>query len=354
MEARMAEAKRRVAVLGATGMVGQRLVRLLEGHPWFELAAVAASEGSRGRSFAESVKWRLPGGMPAAAGRLEVLPPEPGAVGCDLVFSALESRAAEGIEAAFRSAGATVVSNAAAHRMDRDVPLVIPEINAGHLPLVELQRGRHGGAVVANPNCSSIGLCLALEPLRLAFGLLEIQVVTLQALSGAGHPGVASLDALGNVVPFIGGEEEKLETEPAKIFGELAADGIAPASLRLDARCTRVPVRDGHLLCVSVRTERAAGAKEATRAWEEYRSPLEPVGLPSAPARPVLLKGERDRPQPALDRDAGGGMAVTVGGVKERPGGGVSFVALVHNTVRGAAGGTLLIAELLEASGSFR
>lgn len=348
----MAErAKKRVAVLGATGAVGQRFVQLLAVHPWFEISALAASEKSAGRSYGEAVRWLLPGGIPERAACMEVVPPDPEAVRADLVFSALEACAASRVEPAFRDSGAVVVSNASSFRQDPEVPLVIPEVNAGHLEALARQRHRYGGAIVTNPNCSTIGLCLALEPLRRAFGLRSASVTTMQALSGAGHPGVASLDALDNVLPEIPGEEEKVEREPRKIFGSFESGGFRAHDLAVSAQCNRVAVRDGHALSVSVKLGREAGIDEVRRAFFDYRSPLEGLGLPSAPHSPVVLEEAPCRPQPLLDRDASGGMAVTVGRLRECPVLDFRLVALVHNTIRGAAGGTILIAEYLAAKG---
>lgn len=339
-----------VAVLGATGAVGQRLVTMLAGHPRFELVQVAASDRSAGRRYGEAVRWLLPGGPPPAVAGLTLLPCDPGAVGAPLVFSALDAPSAREVEPAFRAAGRTVVTNASALRMAPEVPLVVPEVNGGHLALLKAQRARWGGGVAANPNCSTIGLVLALEPLRRAFGVRRVAVTTLQALSGAGHPGVPSLDALDNVVPEIPGEEEKLETEPQKIFGALGEGGVAPDPVVLSAQCNRVPVRDGHTLSISVELGRPAAPEEAATALAGWRSPLADLGLPSAPEYPVVVAGG-PRPQPLLDREAACGMAVTVGRIRPCPLLGLRMVALVHNTVRGAAGGTLLVAELLEARG---
>ncbi len=347
----MARERRKIAVLGATGAVGQRFVQLLANHPWFELAEVAASDRSAGRPYGEATRWLLPGGAPREmAGRM-VLPADPSAVRSGLVFSALGSDVAGKTEEAFRAAGRTVVSNAANYRMQEDVPLVIPEVNAEHLHLALAQRAKHGGAIVTNPNCSTIGLCLALDPLRRAFGLKRVQVTTLQALSGAGYPGVSSMDILGNVLPEIAGEEEKLGREPAKIFGTLARASVEPADLVVSAQCNRVAVRDGHLLSISVELSRPVGVAEAAEAFLAYRSPLLGLDLPSAPERPLLLNREPARPQPVLDGDAGGGMAVTVGRLAPCPVLGLRFVALVHNTLRGAAGNTILIAELMAERG---
>ena len=347
----MAAEKRRVAVLGATGAVGQRFIQLLVGHPWFELAAVAASDRSAGKSYGEATRWLLAGEMPAGVSGMEVLPANVHAVQADLIFSALDASVAEGVEGEFRSAGATVVSNARNYRMHADVPLVIPEVNGDHLALARAQRARYGGAIVTNPNCSTIGLCLALEPLREAFGLKRVQVTSLQALSGAGYPGVPSGDILDNVLPEIVGEEDKLESEPAKIFGALGDGGVGCHPVIVSAQCNRVAVRDGHLLSISVELDRPVSPEEAGEIFDRYRSPLTELGLPSAPERPVVLQRAAVRPQPLLDRDTAGGMAVTVGRLRACPILGLRFVALVHNTIRGAAGNTILIGEQMVALG---
>jgi aspartate-semialdehyde dehydrogenase len=332
-------------------MVGQRLVAMLAHHPFFDLRWLAASDRSVGRPYREAVHWLLPSELPASASELEVLPADPDTVVAELVFSALDAAVACETEASFRAAGAIVVSNASSFRQDPEVPLVIPEINADHLALVTGQRRRHGGAIATNPNCSTIGLCLSLEPLRRAFGISEVIVTTLQAASGAGYPGVASLDLVDNVLPEIAGEEAKLLCEAPKIFGRLVDDRIEALPLTLSAQCNRVPVRDGHLMSVSVRLRHSASLDTVGEAIAAYTSPLADLGLPSAPPRPVVLERAPVRPQPVLDRDRGFGMTVTVGRVQRCPVLGLRYVALVHNTVRGAAGGTLLIAELLAAEG---
>ncbi len=336
-----------VAVLGATGAVGQRLVSLLENHQWFRLAAVAASERSVGRPYSEAARWLLPTPMPEEAASLTVLPCEPAAVDAPLVFSALDAAVAGEVEPAFEAAGRLVATNARNLRMRADVPLVVPEVNGDHLALGAGRRG----AVVANPNCSTIGLVLALAPLAEAFGLRSVQVTTLQALSGAGYPGVPSFDLVDNAIPFISGEEDKLETEPLKIFGRLRDGLIDAADFRVSAACNRVPVLDGHLLRVSVRLGCPATARDLIAAWEHWRGREVARGLPSSPPRPIVFHREAGRPQPRLDRNAGGGMSVSVGGLAEDALLDFKFAALVHNTIRGAAGGTLLLAELAVSRG---
>lgn len=338
-----------VAVLGATGSVGQRFVRLLADHPWFELAAVTASDRSVGRRYAEAVTWVQEGEIPPAVAELEVLPTEPGS-GWPLVFSALDSAPAGPLETAFAEAGHVVVSNASSHRMDADVPLVVPEVNPDHLEMVRRQRfGR--GAIVTNPNCSTIGLVLVLKPLLDAFGLERVHVATLQALSGAGLPGVPGMQAVDNVIPFIRGEEEKVEAEPRKILGRLAPEGVVPAEVVISAQCTRVPVLDGHTACLSVGLGRRATPAEVGEVLEGFEGEPQRLGLPSAPKPAIVVLGREDGPQPRLHRDAGAGMAVTVGRVRPCPILDLRMVVLSHNTVRGAAGGSVLVGELAVARG---
>lgn len=338
-----------VAVLGATGAVGQTFVRLLDGHPWFELVEVAASERSSGRRYADAVHW-LEGELPRAAAELTVLPCAPDAVSAPIVFSALDSSVAGEIEPAFARAGRTVLTNAKNHRMDGDVPLVIPEVNPEHLALLDTQRARRGwdGAIVANGNCSSIVITVALAPLHRHFGIRKLFVTTLQALSGAGYPGVASLDILGNVIPYIGGaEEEKIETETLKMLGDMAHDAVEPARFPISAQVNRVPVEHGHTACIAVELERSATPEEAAAAMSEWRGVDAARGLPSAPERPLVVTQAIDRPQPRRDAQAGGGMTVTVGRIRRDPILDLRFVASGHNTIRGAAGAALLNAELL-------
>ena len=345
----MTAGKLAVGILGATGAVGQKLVAMLAGHPWFEVTALAASERSAGRRYRDAVHWLEPVALPEGAGDLvvqRVAPP----LSCDLVLSALDAATAREAEPAFAAAGTPVVSNASAFRMHPRVPLVIPEVNPDHLDLVATQE-YGGGFIVTNPNCSTVGLAAALKPLDDAFGVEAAQVTTLQAVSGAGYPGVPALDILGNVIPCIDGEEAKLETEPGKLLGKLAGGSIEPAPVRISAQTTRVPVVDGHLLTVSVRLGTRAGAAEARRALAEYRSPIADLSLPSAPARFLAVLDGDAAPQPRLHAWLGGGMTVAVGRVRPCPVLDVRFVVLVHNTVRGAAGAAILNAELLVARG---
>ena len=345
--------KWRAGVLGATGIVGQRLVKLLGGHPWFELTEVAASERSSGRTYAEAVSWHLETPIPGVARDLVVKGIDP-VLDCDFVFSTLDSSVAGSAEEDFARAGYPVVSNARNHRMDPDVPLLIPEVNAAHLEAIPLQqknRGYDTGFIVTNPNCSTAGLVLVLKPLADAFGLEKIFVVTLQAISGAGYPGVASMDIQGNVVPFISGEEEKMETEPQKLLGTWDGARFVGAGLGISAQCNRVPVLDGHLECVSVGLKKIASLAEVHEALRTFEVDAELATLPSALRHPVMVVDEENRPQPRRDVDAGNGMAAVVGRIRECPLHDVKLTLLSHNLVRGAAGAALLNAELLAARG---
>ena len=345
--------KLRAGILGATGMVGQRLVHLLADHPWFELTEVAASERSSGKTYAEAVRWHLESPVPAAASDLLVKGLDP-SLDCDFVFSALDSSVAGSAEEDFARAGYPVVSNSRNHRMDPDVPLLIPEVNAAHLDAIPLQqknRGYDTGFIVTNPNCSTAGLVLVLKPLADAFGLEKIFVVTLQAISGAGYPGVASMDIQGNVVPFISGEEEKMEAEPQKLLGKWDGSRFVNAGLGLSAHCNRVPVLDGHLECVSIGLKKIASLEEVREALRTFEVDAELASLPTAVQNPVILLDEENRPQPRRDVNAGSGMAAVVGRVRECPLLDVKLTLLSHNLVRGAAGAALLNAELLAARG---
>jgi aspartate-semialdehyde dehydrogenase len=347
--------KVKVGVLGATGAVGQRFIQLLAGHPWFEIGSLTASDRSIGKPYAEAARWLLRGSMPAAVRDLVLVPSEPDAIGrgVRLLFSALPGGSAGQVEETLAQAGYAVCSNASAHRMDTDVPLLIPDVNPEHTALIEHQRRRRGwsGFIVTNPNCSSTHLVCALKPLYDAFGLVSVSVVTMQALSGAGYPGVASLDILDNVVPFIGGEEEKIEAEPPKILGDFAGDRIDEASFVISAQANRVAVRNGHLEAVSVKLRKTAAISEVARALASYEGEPQRLGLPTAPKPPIILHTEPDRPQPRLDRLAGKGMATSVGRLRPDPLFDYKFLVLGHNTIRGAAGGALLNAELLYAQG---
>jgi aspartate-semialdehyde dehydrogenase len=336
-------------VIGATGTVGQRLVRRLHDHPWFELTALAASTRSAGKAYGEAAHWLLPTPMPVGPAGMTVAGLDQ-LGSCDLVFSALGSAAAREVEPRLARRGLTVVSNASALRMAPDVPLLIPEVNPEHLKLLDHQ-GFGPGAVVTNPNCATVGLVLSLKPLSDAFGVKAVQVTTLQAISGAGHPGVSSLDILGNALPLIPGEEDKLESEPQKILGRVSSGSITPSDVVISSQTNRVPVVDGHLLSVSVRLGTPATLDEAAAAIEAFRSPVADLRLPSSPERPVVLATEGDRPQPRIDAGRDHGMTVTVGRLRACPIFDLRYVALVHNTERGAAGAAVLNAELLAAKG---
>ena len=345
--------KLRAGVLGATGLVGQRLVSLLANHPWFELTEVAASERSSGKTYAEAVRWHLDAPIPSVARDLVVRSLTP-TLECDFVFSALDSSVAGGAEEDFARVGYPVVSNSRNHRMDADVPLLIPEVNAAHLDAIPWQqknRGYDTGFIVTNPNCSTAGLVLVLKPLAEAFGLEKIFVVTLQAMSGAGYPGVASLDIQGNVVPFISGEEEKMESEPQKLLGKWNGERFVDAGLGISAHCNRVPVIDGHLECVSLSLKKIASLGEVREALRDFEVGSELASLPSALRNPIIVVDEENRPQPRRDVNAGAGMAAVVGRVRECPLLDVKLTLLSHNLVRGAAGAALLNAELLAARG---
>ncbi len=347
--------KFRAGVLGATGTVGQRLVELLADHPWFELTEVAASERSSGKKYSEAVNWHLNTSIPVAAANLIVKSLEP-ALDCDFVFSALDSSVAGPAEEEFARAGYPVVSNSKNHRMSPDVPLLIPEVNAAHLgaiPVQQKNRGYGSGFIVTNPNCSTAGLVLVLKPLADAFGLEKIFVVTLQAVSGAGYPGVASLDILGNVVPFIAGEEEKMEEEPQKLLGRWDGSRFVEAGVGISAHCNRVPVENGHLECLSLSLKKIATLAEVREALRDFTVSEELAALPTAVKNPVIVLDEENRPQPRRDVDAGNGMAAVVGRVRECPLLDVKLTLLSHNLLRGAAGGALLNAELLASRGFF-
>lgn len=362
--------KIKVGILGATGAVGQRFVQLLAGHPWFEIGCLTASDRSIGKRYSEATKWLIRGGMPAGVQDMVLVPTEPGAIedaggGVRLLFSAIPSSAAGTVESELADAGFGVCSNASAHRMDADVPLLIPDVNPDHTALIHAQKrtrlalGNRPGFIVTNPNCSSTHLVCALKPLHDAFGLAAVNVVTMQALSGAGYPGVASLDILDNVVPYIGGEEEKIEIEPRKLLGRLqggaagsaGAGSVEYADFLVSAQANRVAVRNGHLEAVSVKLKQKAAIEDVAAAFTGYVGEPQRMGLPTAPNPAIILHTEQDRPQPRLDRLAGHGMATSIGRLRPDPLFDYKFLVLGHNTIRGAAGGALLNAELLYAQG---
>jgi aspartate-semialdehyde dehydrogenase len=350
--------RRKVGILGATGMVGQRFIQLLNNHPWFEVAWLAASDRSAGKSYAEACKWKLDTPLPARIAAMTVMPnvPEdtPAADLPKIIFSSVDADIARELEPRFAAAGCAVISNSSAFRMAPDVPLVVPEVNADHLELIERQASRQdsGGYIVTNPNCCAIGLVLALKPLEARFGIEGLFVSTMQAVSGAGYPGVASLDILGNVVPYIKNEEEKLQEEVGKLLGQLNRSGIQMLDARLSAHCNRVAVEDGHMECVSIKLRSKATREQILAAWSEF-APLANQKLPSAPDQPVEFDANPDRPQPRLDRMRGHGMASTVGRLRECNLLDWKFVVLSHNTIRGAAGAAILNAEVLARLGKF-
>jgi len=341
-----------VGILGATGVVGQRFIQMLERHPWFEVAWLAASDRSEGKSYAEAARWRLKTPIPTAVAAMRVSPAIPDGAP-RVIFAALDAGIAAELEPRFADAGCAVVSNSSALRMQQDVPLVIPEVNADHIKLIDGQawRKKSGGYVVTNPNCSAIGLVLALAPLQLRFGLESVMAVTMQAVSGAGYPGVASLDILGNVIPYIAKEEEKMEEETRKLLGQMNGTKVVSATFAMSAQCNRVAVEDGHTESVSIRLKSRAKPEEMISAWNSFRAEPQKLQLPSAPKNPVVYFGAPDRPQPRFDIDLGAGMTTAVG--RLRPCGVLDwkFTVLSHNTIRGAAGAAVLNAELLKAKG---
>ncbi len=344
--------KIKVAILAATGSVGQRFVQLLDNHPWFQVVALTGSDRTVGQTYAEGCRWALPEPMPDYAKDMKIVPTEPG-LDASLCFSALPADAARDVEPAFARAGHGIASNASAHRMWPDVPLLIPEVNPDHTALIKAQQRQRGwsGFITTNPNCTITGVTIALRPLLDAFGLQRLFVVSMQALSGAGYPGVASLDILDNVIPYIGGEEAKVESEPQKMLGKLDGGQVVDASFKASAHTNRVHVSDGHTVCLSVELGRRATPAEVAQAMADFAGPEIVRGLPSAPKTIIDVRPEADRPQPRKDRDTGHGMTTVVGRVREDPLFDVKFVALSHNTIRGAAGGSVLNAELMAAQG---
>jgi aspartate-semialdehyde dehydrogenase len=340
-----------VGILGATGMVGQHFIKFLDGHPLFELAWLGASERSAGKRYAEAAKWHLAGAAPDDTAALTVHEAKPGHAP-KLLFSAMDASIATEIEQEFANAGHVVVSNSRNHRMDRDVPLLVPEINPDHLKLISGQQRLRGwsGQIVTNPNCSTIVLTMALAPLR-QFGITRVIATTLQAVSGAGYPGVASMDILGNVIPFIGSEEEKMQEETQKIMGHFAGDRIEPLAAKVSAHCNRVAVVDGHTVTVSVELSAQPHEADLRNAFETFTGRPQELNLPSAPQRPVQYLREPDRPQPRKDAGRDRGMAAFIGRLRPCPVFDWKFVALGHNTIRGAAGAAVLNAELMHAEG---
>ncbi|MBS0623463.1 MAG: aspartate-semialdehyde dehydrogenase [Verrucomicrobia bacterium] len=337
-----------VGILGATGMVGQKFVELLSQHPWFEIVALAASDRSVGKNYEHAMAWSMPTPLCrkiAAMPLSSCLPQLP----CAVVFSGLDSSVATDIELSFAQAGYTVISNSSAHRMRADVPLLIPEINSEHLQLLENQQ--MPGALVTNPNCSVIGITMALKPILDIWGIEALHAVTLQALSGAGYPGVPSMDILDNVIPYIAGEEAKIESEPLKIFGNSCCERILPHSMRISAQCNRVAVADGHLACISIKLKKQATATEILQAWKEFKAEPQQLKLPTAPLTPLIYLEDNKHPQPKLHRHLGLGMSVSIGRLRTCSLLDWKFVLLSHNTVRGAAGCAVLNAELMAVKG---
>jgi aspartate-semialdehyde dehydrogenase len=343
--------RQQIGILGATGMVGQRFIQLLENHPWFEVAWLAASDRSSGKKYGDAAKWKLDTALPERIANMTVSPAVPDNAP-RVIFAALDADIAREMEPAFAAAGCAVISNSSAFRMQEDVPLVIPEVNADHLPILEEQswRKQSGGYIVTNPNCSAIGLVLVLKPLVERFGVDAIFVSTMQAISGAGYPGVASMDILGNVVPYIKNEEEKMQAETLRLLGSRDGKVVKPLGAKMSAHCNRVSVEDGHTESVSIKLSRKATREEILEAWREF-TPLAGRDLPMAPAQPVEFIGLEDRPQPRLDKMRGKGMASTVGRLRPCTLLDWKFTVLSHNTIRGAAGAALLNAELLVSLG---
>ncbi len=342
-----------VGILGATGMVGQQFISFLRGHPWFEVTWLGASERSAGKTYRDAANWTLDGAVPESIAKQTVHQAKPAKGNAPkLMFSAMDASVAGDIEKAFAGAGHFVVSNSRNHRMDPDVPLLIPEVNAGHLSMIPTQRKNRGwsGAIVTNPNCSTITMALGIAPLK-PFGITKILATTMQAISGAGYPGMPSMDIVGNVVPFIANEEEKMESETLKILGDFAGDRIDLLSAKVSAHCNRVAVVDGHTVAVSIELNEKPGVEKLLEALASYRGIPQEKQLPSAPKQPVHVLDEANRPQPRKDAMLEGGMAVSVGRVRECPILDYKMVILGHNTIRGAAGAAVLNAELLLEQG---
>jgi aspartate-semialdehyde dehydrogenase len=341
-----------VGILGATGIVGQRFIQMLERHPWFEVAWLAASDRSEGRDYSDAARWRLKMPIPASVAKMRVSPATPDGAP-KVIFAALDASIAAELEPRFAEAGCAVITNSSALRMAKDVPLVIPEVNPDHIKLIECQswRRKSGGFVVTNSNCSAMGLVLALAPLHKRFELETVMVVTMQAVSGAGYPGVASMDILGNVIPYIAKEEEKMEEETRKLLGTLNGSGINLAPFKMSAHCNRVAVEDGHTESVSVKFKKKALVGEILEAWQEFSGVPQEQQFPTAPEVPVRYLDAIDRPQPRFDVEFGGGMTTTVGRLRPCAVFDWKFTLLSHNTIRGAAGAALLNAELLKSQG---
>jgi aspartate-semialdehyde dehydrogenase len=341
-----------VGILGATGMVGQRFVSLLQHHPWFEIKWLAASERSAGKTYREACTWRLRDPMPKSVWDLPVYECKPGSAP-HLLFSSLDSKVAGHVEQEFAQAGHVVVSNSSNFRMEHDVPLLIPDVNPDHLALIREQQKlrKWKGTIVTNPNCTTVGLVMSLAPLANKFGLDKVLMTSMQAVSGAGYPGTPTLDILGNVIPYIGGEEEKVERETRKLLGKLVDGQVKMGDFIVSAHCNRVMVEDGHTETISVSLKSKATVADIAEAWRAYRSIPQERDLPSAPKHPIIVREERDRPQPKFDLNAENGMATVVGRLRECPVLQFKYVAFSHNTIRGAAGAALLNAELMKSEG---
>jgi aspartate-semialdehyde dehydrogenase len=340
-----------VGILGATGMVGQHFVKFLQNHPWFEITWLGASDRSAGKPYRDATSWRLNGAMPTTVQHIKVEACKP-ASAPRLVFSAMDAAVATEIEREFAQAGHVIVSNSRNHRMEPDVPLLIPEVNPDHLKIIPHQQRQRGwkGQIATNPNCSTMVLAMALAPLK-PFGITRVIATTMQAISGAGYPGVASMDINANVIPFVGGEEEKMQQETQKILGEFAGEGLRPLNAKVSAHCNRVPVVDGHTVAVSVEFERKPSKDDVLTALVNYSGIPQERKLPSAPPQPIIYMEEADRPQPRRDAERERGMATFIGRLRECPVLGYKFVALSHNTIRGAAGAAVLNAELMYSEG---
>ncbi|RJS70703.1 MAG: aspartate-semialdehyde dehydrogenase [Candidatus Syntrophoarchaeum sp. WYZ-LMO15] len=341
----------KVGILGATGAVGQRFIQLLSKHPWFEITELLASERSAGKRYRDATKWLLETPLPEVIQEMEVKLAEPASVknsDLDILFSALPADIARKVEVDFADAGFKISSNASAHRMEPDIPLVIPEVNRDHFSLIEVQKRKRGwdGSIITNPNCSTIVMVLTLKPL-MEFGIEHVNVATMQAVSGAGYTGLPSMAILDNVIPYIGGEERKMETEPLKILGELDGESVNHAAFTISASCHRVPVLDGHTEAIWVKFREKPSVDEVKKAFMGFKREID---TPTSPQKPLLLMEQEDRPQPRLDRNLGGGMTVAVGRVREDPVG-VKYIAMGHNTIRGAVGASVLNAEVLVKEG---
>ena len=349
----MSQSQIPVAVLGATGSVGQRFISLLDHHPWFKVVALAASDRSVGQKYVDACHWILNDPLPDYAREMVVVPATPDCIDAKIVFSALHNEIAKDLEPQFAQAGFAVCSNASSYRRADDVPLLLPEINADHIQLIKEQRKNHGwsGAILTNPNCTSTGLTIALKALDDAFGVKKVLAVSLQALSGAGYPGVPSLDIIDNVIPNINGEEEKVEWEPRKMLGRLNENKIDLADIKFSAHTNRVAVTDGHTVCASVELSSPVDPAAAESILRDYRAVASARELPSSPRPVIEVRNESDRPQPRLDRLTGKGMTTVVGRVRRDPILDLKFVVLSHNTIRGAAGGSIYNAELLVNEG---